>query len=140
MNRSRGLSFAFSFALTTAALACGTSSGETSEHPSQAAAAPILRGVYRSATVDPSANIQELSFRDTHYRLMPVGCDEALCEETGTFALDFASGRLDLVADASGKRSSFPFAVLATELGPPSSDARRDRGCASTRCSSDAAA
>jgi hypothetical protein len=111
MNRSRVSLLAFSLSITTAVLACD--SGEEPSAP--VTAGPILSGIYRPAALGPATKIQEIAFRDTHYRLTPLGCDEARCEETGTFAVDFGSRRLDLVADGSGTRSSFPFAVLATK-------------------------
>lgn len=105
--RIAALAILTSLSLTT--VACSSSTEEPAPEASRAA----LRGVFHPS-LSGDAAIDEIEFRDTHYRLLPRGCKDAACEEQGTFELDAAKHLLRLHVEPANRLYELRFDIHTT--------------------------
>ena len=88
--------------LVPACAATTEPSDDSNEDTSHAA----LSGMFRPKTDADGADIRLVEFGEaSRYRLVPRGCTDGACVESGTFSFDRANGRLDL--DPDGERASY---------------------------------
>ncbi len=113
---------ALALVLVSALPACGSSPGDSND-TTASTGEPSFAGTYEGSGSGP---IDAIRFDSEGYGLIPTGCVDASCIESGTYAVDAEQTSLSLADAKSGVTTTMSLSVLGTGAASTTDSLRID--------------